>query len=62
VHIDIPGSLSSGDSPATVDGGVASAASGNDGITSIYDTLVSDAERSESVQVVACSRIVRFFR
>lgn len=49
-------------SPATIDGSIAPAASGNDRITSIYDTLVSNAKSSEPVQVIASSGIIRFFR
>lgn len=62
VFIDYPGESPSGDSPATVDRGVASAASGNDGIAPIHYTLVSDAERPESIQIIACPRIVRLLR
>lgn len=56
-----PEEYPSGDLPATVDGGVASAASGNDGITPIYNTLVSNAECPESIQIIARPRIVRLF-
>ena len=39
----------SSNSPAAINGGIAPAASGDDGISSIYNTLVSDAESSESI-------------
>lgn len=50
------------DLPAAVNGGVAPAAPGDDGITTVHNALVSDAERTQPVQVVARPGIVRIFR